>query len=188
MMIIWCMVPGIWSMTDIFLSLWASFCPFTAVTTPRKSKLWKIEISTWRYVILHVYYKWWSYDVWFLRYGMWQTGFFVILDHFLPYYPPNNPENQNFDKMKKIVGDNIILHMCTKDPNHTKYGSWDTESDIQFFCHFGPFFCPFIPLITWKIKILKKWKKHLELSSFYTCVPNIICYTVLFLRYSMWQM
>ena len=26
---------------------------------------------------------------------------FVILDYFLPFYPPNNPENQNFEKMKK---------------------------------------------------------------------------------------
>ena len=48
MMIIWCMVPEIWSTTDIFLSFWASFCPSTAVTT-QKIKLWKTEISTWRY-------------------------------------------------------------------------------------------------------------------------------------------
>ena len=38
-------------------------------------------------IILHVYHKWKSYDVWFLRYGVQQTGFFLILDHFLPFYP-----------------------------------------------------------------------------------------------------
>ena len=27
--------------------------------------------------------------------------FFVILDHFLPFYPPNNPKNRNFEKLKE---------------------------------------------------------------------------------------
>ena len=42
----------------------------------------------------------------------------------------------------------------------------------QFFVILGNFF-PFTPLTTHKIKILKKWRKHLEKSSFYTCVPKI---------------
>ena len=46
------------------------------------------------------------------------TDFFVILDHFLPFYPPNNLKNQNFEKMKKISGDIIILHMCSINDNH----------------------------------------------------------------------
>ena len=28
-------------------------------------------------------------------------SFFVILGHFLPFYPLNKPQNQNFEKMKK---------------------------------------------------------------------------------------
>ena len=28
----------------------------------------------------------------------------VIMGHFLPFYPPNNPENQNFEKMGKASG------------------------------------------------------------------------------------
>ena len=41
-------------------------------------------------------------------------------------------------------------------------------------------FYPFTPLTTQEIKILKKWKKHLEISC-HTSVPKmkIICYTVL---------
>ena len=50
------------------------------------------------------------------------TEYFLILDYFLPFYPPNNPENQNFEKMKKMPGD-IILHMCTIHENHMMYGS-----------------------------------------------------------------
>ena len=31
-------------------------------------------------------------------------NFFVILDHFVPFYPPPMvPENQDFEKMKKIL-------------------------------------------------------------------------------------
>ena len=43
--------------------------------------------------------------------------FFVILDHFLPFYPPNNPNNQNVEKMKS-PGDIIIIN-----DNHMMYGS-----------------------------------------------------------------
>ena len=37
---------------------------------------------------------------------------------FLPFYHPNNPKNQNSEKMKKTPGDIIILHMCTINDNH----------------------------------------------------------------------
>ena len=32
---------------------------------------------------------------------MQQTEFLVIFDGFLPFYPPMDPENQNFEEMKK---------------------------------------------------------------------------------------
>ena len=40
---------------------------------------------------------------------------------------------------KTFTGDLIILHICTKNHNHMRYSSWDTEWDI-FFCHFGSFY------------------------------------------------
>ena len=45
---------------------------------------------------------------------------------------------------------------------------------------FSAIFWPFTPLTAQKIKIKKKWKIHLEISSFYTCVLKImiISYTV----------
>ena len=48
---------------------------------------------------------------------------FVILDCFLPFYPPNNPKNQNFEKLKKDPGDIIILHKCSKNHGHMLYRS-----------------------------------------------------------------
>ena len=47
-----------------------------------------------------------------------------------------------------------------------------TDKIVLF--HFGLFFALFTPLTTQKIKILKKWKKLLEISSFYICVPKIM--------------
>ena len=52
-------------------------------------------------------------------YGSWDINcnrqiFFVILGHFLPFYPPNSPKKENIKKMKKLPG-NIILHKWTKN-------------------------------------------------------------------------
>ena len=48
-----------------------------------------------------------------------------------------------------------------------RYGAQQTE----FFVILDRFL-PFYPLTNSKIKILKKWKKRLEISLFYTCVPQ----------------
>ena len=56
------------------------------------------------------------------------------------------------------------IHRCTISDNHMMYGSWDTECNRHDFLSFWIVFCPFTPLITQKIKILKNWKKHLEIG------------------------
>ena len=45
--------------------------------------------------------------------------------NFLPFTPPppNNPENQNYEKMKNACGDVIILDMCTKNHVQMMYAS-----------------------------------------------------------------
>ena len=109
------------------------------------------------------------------------TFFFYL---FVPFYLlpfSKDPKNQNFEKTKKASGDIIILHKCTKKHDHMLHCSRDTEHDrCNFRFSFWAIFCPFTPLKTQKIKILKKWTKHLETSSFYTCAPKIMItrYTV----------
>ena len=100
-------------------------------------------------------HKWKSYDVWFLIYGVWQTEFFLTLEHFLPFYSPNNPENHNFDQMKKATGDIFILYMCTINENHVMYVSWDMNHNRQTFFSFEAIFCAFTPVTTTKNLNLK---------------------------------
>ena len=93
----------------------------------------------WRYHhFTNVYQKPQSYEVWFLTYRVRQI-FFVILGHFLPFYPNNSPENQNLEKMKKESGDVTILHMCTTNHNHLMYASWVRSATNIFFFILGHF-------------------------------------------------
>ena len=61
-------------------------------------------------------------------------------------------------KLKKTPGDFIILQICTINDNYMIYGSWDMKHDRQKFLSFWTIFCPFTPLRTQKIKLLRKWK------------------------------
>ena len=82
----------------------------------------------------------------------------------------DDPQNQNFEKMKKKPGDIIILHTHTLNGNHKMYSSWLMENERQNFCHFRQFFA-LLPLQKPKNTILKKRKKDPQILSFYTCVP-----------------
>ena len=147
MTIIWYKVPEIWSRTDrIFCHSGPFFALFTLPWTQKIKILKKMKKkNTWRYYHIQMCTINDSHDAWLLRYGVQQIGVFVILDHFLPFSPPNNLKNQNFDKMKKPSGD-IILHRYTINDNHVMYCSWDTECDKHNFLSFWTIFCPFTPL------------------------------------------
>ena len=123
MTIIWYMVPGISTATEIlFLSPSANFCPFTPLTA-QKMKISKNKKNTWRY---------------------------------------------------------YLLHKCTKNYN-ILYCSGDMARDrCNFYFSFWSIFCLLTPVTAQKIKISRKWKKHLEISSFYNSVPKImvICFTI----------
>ena len=71
--------------------------------------------------------------------------------------------------------------MCTINDSHVMYGSWDMECSGQNFFSLLTVFCSFTKKKkSKKLKILKKWKNRLKISSLYTNVSKvmIICYTV----------
>ena len=112
-----------------------------------------------------------------------------MLCHFGPFFallPLKNLKNQNFEKMKKVPGDVIILHKCTKNHDHMLHCSWDTICDkCNSFFYFG--LC-FGPLTTQKIKILKKWKKTWRYHHFTQVYQKYWSHDVQFLKYGVQQM
>ena len=133
------------------LVFWAIFCPFIPLTIWKikilKKKNKQLEISSLYASVPQMTIIWYgSLDMEHNRHN-----FFVILDHFLPFYH-NNPKNQDFEKMKKTPRDIIILHKCTKNHDHVLYCSWDLAHE-RCNCYFSlwAIFCPFTPLTAWKL-------------------------------------
>ena len=161
------MLPEIRSATDITFS---HFGPFFAILT-LKIKIWKkCKQKTWRYYpFTHVYHKWRSYEVWFLRYKARQIEFFVMLGHFLPLILLATQKIKILKNWKKCL--EIFFYTCTINENHVMYSSWNMERNRQNFFSFWTIFCPFTILTTRKKIFEKKRKKCLEISSLHTSVP-----------------
>ena len=70
---------------------------------------------------------------------------FVILDHFLPFYPKTTWKIKILKKWKNR--DIIILQKCTKNHDHMLHCSWDMACNrCSFYFSFWAIFCPFIDL------------------------------------------
>ena len=106
---------------------------------------------------------------------------------FCPFTTLTTQKTKTLKKWKKTPGDIIILHTCSINNNHTMYGSWNMKCDGQNFLSFWTMSCSFNPAKTWKIKILKKWKKTpRDIIILHKCPKNH--YATLFLRYDAWWM
>ena len=119
-MTIWCIVPEIWSVTDII------FCHSGPLFAP----------------------PWCTINGNHMMYDSWDI------------LPPNNPKNHNFEKMKKMPGDIIILYKCTKNHDHMLYCSLDMACN-GCNCYFSlwAIFCSFTSLNSPKNQNSKKMKK-----------------------------
>ena len=151
------------------LSFWAIFCPFTSLRTQKNKilKKWKkhLDMSSFYTCIKnhnHRMYASWDMDCDRHNFLYHFESFFALLPHYWP-------QRLRFEKNAQ----NILFHMCTINEDHMMYDSWDIRHDSQSFLSFWTIFCPLTLLTTWKIKILKKWKKHLGILSFYNWVSQI---------------
>ena len=121
--IIWGRVTELRSETEFFVISGHSF-PSSPLTTQK--------IICRFHHFTHVYQK--SSHI---IYAFWDMecdrhNFLPFCTIFLPFYPPNNLKNQNFEKWKKY-GDIITLHLRTTNDDHMMYGSWDMEHDRHNF-------------------------------------------------------
>ena len=148
------MIYGYWNRRcdrQNFFAILVHFLPFHPLTTWKIKTFWKIEKKQQleyhenKNHFTHVHLKWQPYDAWFLRYGSQRTECFIILDHYLPFYPPNNLKTQNFEKMKKYLEILAFSHVHLKwqpyDVWFLRYGSQRTEGFV-ILGHFLPFYSP----------------------------------------------
>ena len=151
-------ICGSWNMQQNrqnFLSILVIF----ALLPPNNLEINETNFSRY-YHFTRVYHEWQSYDVWFLRYDVQQTELFVILGHFLSFYPNKNLENQILKKWKKSE-DIVLLHKCNINHDHMLYCSWDTVCDRRnFHFSFWALFLIFYTTTAHKIKIKKMRKKR----------------------------
>ena len=145
-----------------FLSFWTFFCPLTwkTKTNLKNQDFDKMKNKPGDILILQLC----NTNDDHIMYGSWdmkhQRQNFLLFWPFMPFYPTNNPKNQNVEKKKKILGD-IILHNCTK--NHARDGC----NLCFFFCLVALSFAYLPP------NRLNKKKKRLDIL-FYTCVSEIM--------------
>ena len=154
------------------------FGPLFVLLTPphllwsQKSKFWKKMKKCLEILSFYIYTCTINEDH-IMMYGSWKTRcdrqFFVTLGYFLIFQSPDNPENQNF-KVEKNTWRYHFTHLHYKWQScnvwFLKYGAHQTK-----FLLFWTVYCHFTSLSTQKIKIFKKWKKHLKTLSFYKYVP-----------------
>ena len=129
-----------------------SWCtvPFQPPDNPENQNF-KIEKNNWRYYnFTNFHNKWQSYDVWFLRYGMQQTKSVVILDHFLPFQPLKDPENQYFGKNEQNTWK--YYHFTNVYHKWQSYDIWFLRYEVQqtkLFVILDHFFHLMIVMPTW---------------------------------------
>ena len=143
------------------MSFWAFVFPFDPPNNPKNQNFEKINkcqkiLPFYTYVSQITVMMYLS---WYIRQNISRQNFFVILAYFLPFYPPNNPKNKNFEKNEKSTWRYYYLHKCTINENHMIHGSWDINCNRQIcFVIFGHFFS-FYPLNSPKKENIKKVKK-----------------------------
>ena len=144
------------------------FFSFSLLKTKKKKikKIKKMKKNCWRYHHFgHVYQTSQSYDIWLLRYRVRQTYFFVILGLFLFFHPLLIPKIKFWKNERNVLAYYPFTHMYHINEDYMALAKKDN------FLSFLVIFCPFTPLTIHKIRILKKWKTHLEILSFYTSAP-----------------
>ena len=130
MKIILCMIPEVWSATEIIFCHSRPFFALLPPYGPRKLNFWKNEPHNWR---RYNFRKCTIYDCQMI-YGSWDMksnrynflSFWTVCCLFTPSPPPPLPSLTTL-KIKILKnwnpGDIITLHMCTVNDNHMMYSS-----------------------------------------------------------------
>ena len=134
---------------------WVIFCPFIPLLASKIKNWNKIR----RYILLHMCTI--NKDSWDIRHNRQTLLSFSAI--FCPFIPLTNQKINILKKWKKNIGDIIILLLSTMNDNRDVWFLRHGVQQVKSFLILD-YFLPF----HWKIKILE-----LEISSAYTCVPQL---------------
>ena len=164
-----------------FLSFQAIFSSFAPLLTP-KIKIWKKckkKKTPADIILLHTC----TIDQDHMMYGSWDMkcnrqeflSSWAIFCHFTSPLHSLIAWKKKISKTKKPLEISSFYTSVAKITIicYTVPEIWCMTDVYNYNCYFSFWatFCPFAPLTARKMKISKKWKKHLEISSFYTSVP-----------------
>ena len=168
------MIYGSWDIKckgQSFLSFWAIFLPFDPPNKPKNQNPKKcLEILSFYTCVLQMTIM--MYGSWYIKHD--RQNFLSFLAIFCPFNPLTIQKIKTLKKGKKLLE---ILSFTQVYHKWQSYDIWflrDQLQQIDFFLFSLAIFCPFTPLTFQKMKTSKNWKKHLEISSFYTSVPKIM--------------
>ena len=186
MTIIWCMLSeiGAWQ-TDFFVIL-DCFLHFYPLTTLKIKILKQWKKSPGDIIILHsctINDNHMMYGPWDIEHN--EQNFLSFWSIFYCFTPLTTQKIKILKNWNGKSRDIIILHKCSKNHDHMLYFSWDMARNRCNYFSFWTIFCTFTPLTGQKIKIKKKRKKILEISS--EVYQKSWSYVVLFLWYGVWQ-
>ena len=136
-------IQNVLSFCNIFLPFYPASPPSPSPLTTQKINILKKWKKPGDIVILHmctINDNYIMYDSWDIEH---EDRIFYYFKPFLPFYPNNNPKNQDFEKTKAL-GD-IILQKCTQNHDHMLYYSWDMVCNVIFIFHSGLFFALLSP-------------------------------------------
>ena len=127
MNIIWCMAPLFDMEHDrqSFVFISDHFLPYYPPPNNQENQNFEKIKKCLKILSFYTYVP--QMTIWYMVLEIWSsTEFFVILDHFLPFYPYQTRKSK-FWKNEKMPGDIFISHLLTINENHMMYGSWDMK-------------------------------------------------------------
>ena len=125
----------------------------------------------------HMYQKLWPNDVYTVL-EIWCVTDVIVISHFGLFFallPPLTIQKIKILRKSKKTLEISSFYICVPKIMIRSCTVPEIVLDrCNCYLSFWAIFCPFTPLTAQKIKILKKWKKSLEISSFYIFVSHIM--------------
>ena len=186
------MVSEISIATDIFFCHFGLFFALLPSWQPGKYLFLKNEKNTWKYHLIQVHQKTWSYALLFFRDCSSLSYFFALLPLPRPL-TPNSPKfkiSKKTKTKKKCLETHYFTQLHQKSWSYTilflRYGTRRMQFLFFILDYFLPFY-PFTILTAWKMKISKNEKVTEYIIVLHKCPRNLDHMLILFVRYSTWH-